>query len=212
MSDLAYNLVTGFGRHVFWLSSRRTLLHLERLKTPGGYILAPNHLSVFDVPCLMAVSPRNLDFVSITEVFAKPLVGFFYGSMNAFPLDRSRPDGPTVRSILDRLARGRAVAMFPEGKLRTMDNSVLTGAPFKPGVARIAQLSGAPVIPCAIVGTGAYTRVKSWLPIRSVRYGVNVGQPIRIRTDLDKQPAIDAMLADLRQAYLDLYAELKQAM
>ena len=33
--------------------------------------------------------------------------------------------------------------MFPEGKLRTMDNSVLTGAPFKPGVARIAQMADA---------------------------------------------------------------------
>jgi 1-acyl-sn-glycerol-3-phosphate acyltransferase len=212
MSDLAYNLVWTVGVHAFWVSSRPTILHRERLKTPGAYILAPNHLSVFDVACLIAISPRKLDWVSITEVFRKPLVGLFYGSMNAFPLDRSKPDSPTVRIILDRLKRDRVVAMFPEGKLRTMDNSVLTGAPFKPGVARIAQMADVPVIPCAIIGTGAYTKVRSWLPIKSVRYGVNVGEPIRVRTDLDKQAAVDALVADLRQAYLDLYAELRTAM
>jgi 1-acyl-sn-glycerol-3-phosphate acyltransferase len=139
-------------------------------------------------------------------------VGFFYGSMNAFPLDRSRPDSPTVRVILDRLKRGRAVAMFPEGRLRTMETSVLTGGDFKPGVARIAQLAGAPVIPCAIVGTGAYTKVKSWLPVRGVRYGVNVGEPMRVRTDLEKHEAQQEFLRRLRQAYLDLYAELRDNM
>lgn len=212
MSDLAYNIVWGIGVHAFWVSSSPTVLHRERLKRPGGYILAPNHLSVYDVPCLMAISPRNLDFVSIVEVFRKPLVGWFYGSVNAFPLDRSRPDSPTVRTILDRLERGRVVAMFPEGKLRTLENSVLNGAPFKPGIARIAQLADVPVIPCAIVGTDAYYKVKSWLPLRRVRYGVNIGAPLTVRKDLEKHEAQQHFLDELKQAYIDLYAELKAAM
>lgn len=212
MSDLAYNFVWTIGVHAFWVSSRPTVLHRDRLKRPGAYIVAPTHLSVFDVPCLMAVSPRNLDFVSITEVFRNPLVAFFYGSMNAFPLDRSRPDSPTVRTILDRLARGRVVAMFPEGHLRTPETSVLAGGPFKPGVARIAQLADVPVIPCVILGTDAYRKVRSWLPTRSVRYGVNFGQPLTVRKDLEKHEAQKVFLDQLRQAYLDLHAELKAAM
>src|SRR5688500_6751061 len=133
MSDLAYNLVWSVGVHAFWVSSRPTILHRDRLKTPGGYILAPNHLSPFDVSCLIAISPRNLAWVSIVEAFRHPLVALLYGSVNAFPLGRSRPDSPTVRTILDRLNRGRAVAMFPEGAIRTPENSVLNGAPFTPG-------------------------------------------------------------------------------
>ncbi len=74
MSDLAYNLVWGVCVHAFWVSSSPTVLHLDRLKTKGAYILAPSHLSPFDVPCLMAISPRNLDWVSITEAFRNPLV------------------------------------------------------------------------------------------------------------------------------------------
>lgn len=212
MSDFAYNLVWTIGAHAFWVSSKPVILHRERLKTPGGYILAPNHFSPFDVACLIAISPRKLDWVSITEAFRNPFVAAFYGAMNAFPLDRSKPDSPTVRTILDRLKRGRAVAMFPEGGIREPENSVLNGAPFKPGVARIAQLADVPVLPCAIVGTSAYLKVKSWLPIRGVRYGVNIGEPIHVRTGLEKQEATKALLDELRQAYLDLYAELTLAM
>ena len=212
MSDLAYNLVWAVGVHAFWVSSRPTILHRERLKTPGAYILAPNHLSPFDVSCLIAISPRNLDWVSIVEVFRNPLVALLYGSVNAFPLDRSKPDSPTVRIILDRLERGRAVAMFPEGGIRTPENSVLNGGNFKPGVARIAQLADAPVIPCAIVGTDAYYKAKSWLPVRGVRYGVNFGAPMRVRTDLEKHEAQRLFLDEMRQAYRNLYAELLDRM
>jgi 1-acyl-sn-glycerol-3-phosphate acyltransferase len=212
VSDWFYNFVWGVGIHAFWVSSRPVVLHRDRLKRPGAYILAPTHLSVFDVSCLIALSPRKLDWVSIVEVFRKPLVGWFYGSMNAFPLDRSRPDSPTVRIILDRLARGRVVAMFPEGTLRTPETSVLSGGPFKPGVARIAQLADVPVIPCVIVGTDSYLRVKSWLPLKRVRYGVIFGEPLLVRKDLEKHDATKLFLDQLRQAYLDLHEELKAAM
>jgi 1-acyl-sn-glycerol-3-phosphate acyltransferase len=212
MSDLFYNFVWGVGSHAFWVSSKPVVLHRERLRRPGAYILAPTHLSEFDVPCLIALSPRKLDWVSIVEVFRKPLVGWFFGSMNAFPLDRNRPDSPTVRTILDRLARGRVVAMFPEGNLRTPETSVLAGGHFKPGVARIAQLGDVPVIPCVIVGTGAYKKVTSWLPLRRVRYGVVFGEPITVRKDVEKHEATRAFVEQLKQAYLDLHAELMAQM
>ena len=212
MSDLAYNLVWAAGAHVFWTSSRPTVLHRERLRRAGAYILAPSHLSPYDVPCLMALSPRNLDWVSIVEAFRNPLVAWFYRSVNTFALDRARPDSPTVRTIFDRLKRGRVVAMFPEGKIKTLETCVLTGAPFKPGIGRIAQLADVPVIPCAIVGTDAYSRFASWLPLRRVRYGVNFGEPLFVRKDIDKDEALAEFLDKLREAYLDLYAELREAM
>jgi 1-acyl-sn-glycerol-3-phosphate acyltransferase len=212
MSDIAYYVVWQVCVPAFWTSSKPVLLNLDVLRRKGAYILAPNHLSPFDVSCLMAVSPRNLDWVSIVEAFRNPLVALLYGSVNAFPLDRSRPDSPTVRIILDRLKRGRAVAMFPEGSIRKWENSVLNGGNFKPGIGRIAQLAGAPVIPCAIVGTDAYYRFKSWFPLRRVRYGAAFGEPIRVRTDLEKHEAVKVFLEDLKKAYLDLHEKLKAAM
>jgi 1-acyl-sn-glycerol-3-phosphate acyltransferase len=212
VSDLAYNIVWQIGVTAFWTSSSPIMLHRDRLKRPGAYILAPSHLSPYDVPCLMAIAPRNLDWVSIVETFRNPLVALLFSSVNTFALDRSKPDSPTVRTIFDRLKRGRVVAMFPEGKIKTLETSVLNGAPFKPGIGRIAQIADVPVIPCAIVGTGVYSRFTSWLPLRRVRYGVNFGEPMFVRKDIGKAEALAEFLEQLRQAYLDLYAELRAAM
>lgn len=213
MSDLAYNIVWHACYPAIWVSSRPIVLHRDRVDVPGAYILAPNHLSPYDVPCLMAVSKRNLDFVSIVEVFRNPLVALLFGSVNVFPLDRSRVDSPTVRIILDRLRRGRVIAMFPEGHIREDEReSVVHGGPLKPGVARIAQLADAPVVPTVILGTRGYSNPLKWAPIRGLRYGVNFGRPMRVRKDLDKGEALKQFLAEMKQAYLDLHAELKAAM
>ena len=213
MSDFAYNIVWHACYPAIWVSSRPIVLHRERVDVPGAYILAPNHLSPYDVPCLMAVSKRNLDWVSIVEAFRNPLVALLYGSVNVFPLDRSRPDSPTVRIILDRLKHGRVIAMFPEGHIKDDErDSVVHGGPFKPGVARIAQMADVPVIPTVILGTKAYSRVMTWAPVRGLRYGVSFGPPLRARKDLDKAEAVKQLLTEMKQAYVDLYAELKAAM
>ena len=215
MSDFMYKWVVRIGYHAFWVSSRPVVLHRERLNTPdGAYILAPNHFSPFDVPCLMAEMPRwkLIDFVSITELFQNRLSAWFLYGVNAFPLDRHKPDGPTVRIILDRLARGRIVAMFPEGRFRSEADSVVNGGDIKPGVAKLAQLAGVPVVPCVIVGTKAYSKASSWLPLKRVRYGVNYGQPMYVRTDLEEAEARTQFLQDLKRAYRELHGELLDAM
>src|SRR5436853_510115 len=97
MSDVFYNVVVFIGRFPLWVSSRPLVLHADRVPRKGGFILASNHNSAYDILILMRHTPRNLDFVSITELFARPLVGWFFHHMNAFPLERSRSDPRTVR-------------------------------------------------------------------------------------------------------------------
>ena len=141
-------------------------------------------------------------------MFKKPLVGWFFRNMNAFPLDRGRVDTGTTRIIFDRLRKGRVVALFPEGRIRTEEESVLNGGSFKPGVLRIACITKVPILPVVIVGTIAYRRFTSWLPLRRTVYGVNYGVPIEPlpgQTEVELEPL-------LRQAFLDLHAELREAM
>src|SRR5260221_4525840 len=141
MSDAFYRFVRFVGRPAFSLSSSPTVLHADRLKGSDPLLIAPNHLSPYDIPCLMASTPRLLDFVSIVEVFRNPLSAWFLGNMNAFPLDRSRRDPATTRKILDRLAHGRTVTLFPEGQIRSPDKSLLLGGGFKSSVVRLARLA-----------------------------------------------------------------------
>lgn len=193
------------GRFPFWVSSRPVVLHADRAGRAGAYLLASNHLSPYDVPLLMRSTPRLLDFVSVVEIFREPFVGWFFGHMNAFPLDRSRKDPKTVRIVVDRLAAGRVVAMFPEGRVRAEGESVIHGGPFRPGVARIAQLASVPIVPVVVWGSGGYARPVNWLPLRRVRYGVAYGQPIEAHNIADAE-------AQLAAAYQQLYAELRDAM
>ena len=205
MGDTFYDLVVFFGRHAFWVSSDPVVLHADRIPRIGPFILASNHTSPFDVPVLMRATRRRLDFVSITEVFRNPWVAWFYSSMNAFPLDRTRTDPRTVRIILERLQRGRAVAMFPEGRIRPESESIVHGAKFRPGVARIARMAGVKIVPVVVWGTTAYKRASGWLPVGATRYGINYGRPI--------QPGDEATVEQrLADAYRTLYAELKSAM
>jgi 1-acyl-sn-glycerol-3-phosphate acyltransferase len=205
MSDTFYDLVVFFGRHPFWVSSDPVILHASRVPRHGPFLLASNHVSPIDVAVLMRSTRRRLDFVSITEVFANPWVGWFYGNMNAFPLDRSRTDPKTVRIILDRLQRGRVVAMFPEGRIRKEADSVVHGAPFRPGVARIARLAGVKIMPVVCWGTTRYAKPANWIPLRQTRYGINYGEPFDVRDEADAE-------RKLAEAWRNLYAELREAM
>lgn len=208
MSDWFYNFAWYSAYHVFWLSSSPTVIYPEVTRRAGAYILAANHQSPYDIPLLIRHTRRNVDFVSIVEVFRNPLVAWLYGSMNAFPLDRSKSDPRTIRVILDRLANGRVVGMFPEGQIRQPDHSVLAGGSIRKGIGRIARMANAPIIPVVVLNSGVYSHFSSWLPLRRVRYGIIYGQPLETNPSLDPENA-DADLENRLVAQLrELHAEL----
>jgi 1-acyl-sn-glycerol-3-phosphate acyltransferase len=205
MEDLFYKTIVTVGRGPFWVSSRPLVLHSDRVPSQGPFILASSHLSPYDVPALMRSTPRVLDFVSTVEIFAMPFVGWFFGHMGAFPLNRRSADPKTAKRIVDRLARGRVVALFPEGRIRKETESVIHGATFRPGVARLARIADVPIIPAVVLGTGAYSSFINWLPLRRTRYGVIYGNPIRVADESAGERL-------LTQVYGELYHEIHQAM
>ena len=178
MSDAFYRTLVTLGRPAFWASSRPTVVNAVATARPGAFLLAANHTCEYDIPILMRHCRRRVDFVSITEVFRNSFTAWLYGNMNAFPLERSRPDSPAVRTILDRLSRGRVVGMFPEGGFRTGEASVVHSRRIRPGIGRIAVLADVPIVPCVIVGSEQYRRFNSWLPFRQTRYAVAFGEMI----------------------------------
>lgn len=208
MSDRFYNLIKFIGTGPICISHRPTLLGLEHTRREGPYILAANHTSPFDIALLIYHLRRHLDFVSSTEVFSIPVLGRFYGAMNAFPLDRSKVDAETVRIVLQRLANGRTIVMFPEGAFRLQDKSVLHGGPLRPGLGRIARIAQVPVIPCAIEDSLVYAKPMNWLPLRRSRYGLAFGEamppPAHDSTNTEAG-AFESHLADrIRGLHADL--------
>lgn len=206
MSDAFYRFVRLLGTPAFWVSSRPTIIGVENVPLSRQCLIAATHQSPYDVPLLIRHTPRLLDFISIVEVFRNPLVAWFYGSLNAFPLDRSRPDTKTVRVIIRRLRQARAVAIFPEGRIRKGADSVVCTRRLRPGTGRIAHLTQAPIIPCVVINSQIYSRPASWLPLRHSRYGLIFGEPI--------DPGINPELIEIKlvDAFVQLHARLTAAM
>lgn len=205
MSDAFYRAVRAVGSTAFWVSCSPVIIGLEHVPRTGACLIAATHQSPYDIALLIRHTPRLLDFVSITEVFRNPLVAWFYGSLNAFPLDRSRADPKTVRIIFNRLRRGRAIGIFPEGGFRKGQDSVVFTRRIRSGTGRIAHTAAAPVIPCVIFNSGIFSRPTSWLPFFRTRYGMIYGAPI----DPVQDPA--QIESQLVEAYVALHAQLAEA-
>jgi len=122
----------------------------EHVPGTGPVLVVSNHVSVLDPPFIGGASPRELYFLAKEELFAVPLFGRFISALNARPVKRDGSDTRALKTALRLLAEGRALLMFPEGT-RGVEGSLGEG---KPGVGMLAVMSGAPVIPAYISGTG----------------------------------------------------------
>ena len=146
--------------------------------------------------------------MAMAELFDHPVAAAWLRAIDTFPVDRARVDRRAVRTALERLAQGHVVGMFPEGGIRDGKHSVLEGAPMRPGVGALAQMSGAPVIPCVIVGSDRLYAPKSWLPPRRTPIWISFGDAMRC-DDPGKEARqhFEQQLADSLRV---LYAELQQ--
>jgi 1-acyl-sn-glycerol-3-phosphate acyltransferase len=202
-------LVKFVGTPAFQVSASPVVLHRERSARKGAYILASTHFSPYDVSCLIKETPRLLDFVSIVEMYKIPWVKWFFTNMNTMALDRGRVDTVTTRRILERLSRGRVVAMFPEGRVQDDAGSVLNGGKIRPGVFGLARKANVPIIPAVILGTRAYSRFESWMPLRKTTYALNYGRALFPDERWDDLSAAED---ELRAAYKQLHSELLDAL
>lgn len=197
-------------RPIYAVSHRVTVLGVEHAHREGGYLIAANHTSPFDVPGLMWTTPRLIDFVSVVEVMGVPGVGAFYRMFNTITLDRGKVDPAAVRTVVSRLKSGLVVCMFPEGKITPEAESVLHGGPFRSGLGRIARLADVPVLPTVILDSGNSAGVVAWLPLRRTRFHVAYGEPLFIRKDLEPREAQKELEERWRVAVVGLADRLRE--
>lgn len=124
---------------------------LENIPKEGGYIYASNHRSYADpVFITLPVKPR-FAYMAKEELFHQNI--FFTAiikMMGAFPVVRGSGDMSVIETSMEKLKSGKNLVIFPEGT-RSKDGKVGRG---KTGVAMIAAMAGADVIPVGIVFEG----------------------------------------------------------
>lgn len=216
---LAYMLSRFLLKLILGFSTRTHILHRERTRLGGGWLLAANHISHFDPPFLGVACLRKMDWMASQEFYDVPLLGLWMKAVDTFPVDREKPDRASIRTALSRLKAGRVVGMFPEGGIRDGERSVLNGASLRPGLSALAEMSGAPVMPCVIVGSDHLYTPKKWLPFRRSQTWVSFGEPIhfqgegkeaRAKFDAEFAAALQALLAELRAKFSIVDGDLPQ--
>jgi 1-acyl-sn-glycerol-3-phosphate acyltransferase len=168
--NLSYRLGWAGFRALFKLYFRWRVFGAENVPQTGPVILASNHASYLDPPLVGSALPRDINYLARESLFRFPGVGAILRSWNSVPVDRDGGGAKGLKMILDRLLKGGAIILFPEGT-RTRDGKL---QPARSGIGLTVIKSTAPVVPVRVFGTyEAYGRhMKIPLPRRViVRYG-----------------------------------------
>ncbi len=144
---------------------------VEHLPAGGGFVLAANHLSMFDPwPLGMPLFPRHVHYMAKGELYEIPPLRFVLDQTGAVPVRRGRHHGETFRTAVGLAREGGVVAIFPEGARRKKGRRKKVGPEPRAGAARIALTAGVPLVPAAIGGTDRLRRLG---PLR-VAYGAPI--------------------------------------
>jgi 1-acyl-sn-glycerol-3-phosphate acyltransferase len=145
----------------------------EHVPRTGPVLLVANHSSFLDPPLVGGVVPRPLSFLAKEELFRVPLLGALIRRLNARPVRREGADAAALRTALRILQDGGVLLLFPEGT-RGAEGTLREP---KPGAGMLAVLSGAPVVPVFVQGSGrAWPRGRR-LP-RPAKVTVTFGPPL----------------------------------
>ena len=126
----------------------------EKLPADGRFLLVSNHLADLDPGIFFTVLPNDqLSFIAKKEVRDMPIVGVLMRRILCQFVNREndREALKTILKCISILKEDKAnVAVFPEGK-KSMDKYLLHH--FRPGVFKMAQKAGVPIVVCTLRGT-----------------------------------------------------------
>ncbi len=113
------------------------------------YIVAFNHVSLYDPPFVGVFWPEHLEVMGAVEVWSKPGQDILARLWGGIQVHRGDYDRALFDQVIGALTSGRPLLIAPEG-----GRSHVPGMrQAKPGIAYIVEQAGVPVIPVGIVGT-----------------------------------------------------------
>lgn len=195
---------TWFFALVFRLVARPRFLNRNRLREKPSFILASNHISHFDPPCIGSLCGRGVDWLTMDEMFANPMAARVLEWVGCIRVNRFGADRTALRTARVRLAGRCVVGIFPEGGIRAGSTSILEGAAMKPGAAALSLLAGRPVLPCVIMGTDRLYEGRRWWRWRGTPVWMGFGDWIEPPAGLGRDEALAEMTARLAGAFMDL--------
>ena len=178
----------------------------DHVPAVGPAIVCGNHRSYFDplvVGMTLARAGRPIRFLGKKEVFDAPVVGYLAKAMGGIRVDRGTGSDEPLEAAAAALDAGELVALMPQGTIprgRAFFEPELKG---RWGAARLAGMTGAPVVPLGLWGTEKVWPRSERLPdllnlTDPPKIRVRVGPPIHLPgddPDADTQAIMSAIAA-----------------
>jgi 1-acyl-sn-glycerol-3-phosphate acyltransferase len=215
----------GLQRALYRVVDPRRLQWLERLYTRGQvaltgsrwravvdpaidparpYVFFQNHVNHLDHCTMYCATPHFKQGVELEDHFRYPVYGPYMRARGTIPVRRG--DAAQLRQLVtsmrEALARGDSLLVFPEGT-RTLTGRL---GEFQPGLFRIVQQLGAPIVPVTVTGMFRVMRKGSYLIRPGYDVTVYCDAPIATAgTTRRDAPAIMARVRQAMAARLDAY-------
>jgi 1-acyl-sn-glycerol-3-phosphate acyltransferase len=157
------NLLDGLNRLFCYRYHRLNALGL-RLPRSGPAVVVANHVSGLDALLLIASARRPVRFIIAREEYRRFGLTWLFDAVKCIPVDRDTRPEQALRMALTALREGEVVALFPHGKIHLDSDPPRR---LKPGAVRLAQLTGAPILPVRISGVRGEGHVLRGLLYRS---------------------------------------------
>jgi 1-acyl-sn-glycerol-3-phosphate acyltransferase len=136
-------------RMLFRILSRVEVDGLANIPQRGPYLVACNHISIYEPPLVLAFWPIALEVAAAIDVFDRPQQGNLVRMYGSLPVHRGEFDRQLIEAMVAMLKGGRSVLIFPEG-----------GRSHSPGLRQawhgtsyVAARAGVDVIPVGVTGT-----------------------------------------------------------
>lgn len=121
----------------------------HHVASAGPVIIASTHRSHADSVALGGALERPVHFLGDVQLVRWPIVGPWLPRLGMVPIRRGQKDTAALAQLRVVLDDGHALVIYPEGS-RSRDGRVYR---CRSGVARLAAVTGVPVVPAAVLGT-----------------------------------------------------------
>ena len=162
-----YKILAVVLRCLFRIFFSAKIIGLENVPKNGALILAANHMSNFDPPFLGSFSPRPVHYMAKIELFQNKIFAKIISSLYSFPVKRGAADKNAIKHATGLLKDEKTLGIFPEGT-RSKTGEVGKG---EVGVALLASMTNAAVVPVAIIGTNEMFSEKKTFPKLTLIFG-----------------------------------------
>lgn len=136
-------------RGIFRALARTKIIGQENIPYGKPYIVAMNHVSIFDPPFVAAFWPEQLEIIGAIDVFSKPGQGQLLRLYGVIPVHRGDYDRSLLTRMISILKSGIPLLIAPEGARSHVPGMRRA----KSGIAYLVEKTDVPVLPVGLVGT-----------------------------------------------------------